>query len=162
MSFDELESVESVSEALAGQGYLADRPLALAVHLAVVLEQPLLLEGEAGGGENQGGGRPPGATRRAADPAAVPRGDRSASRGLRLGLRAPAAGPAGGGGGRRRGRAVLAPLPAAAPAARRTRTRWPGGAADRRDRPRRRRVRSVPARVPVGLRGHDPRAGDGR
>src|SRR5580700_4962405 len=53
MSFDELESVESVSQALASQGYLADRPLALAVHLAVALEQPLLLEGEAGVGKTE-------------------------------------------------------------------------------------------------------------
>src|SRR3984957_11515897 len=53
MSFEKLESVDSVSRALAGQGYLADRPLALAVHLAVTLEQPLLLEGEAGGGKTE-------------------------------------------------------------------------------------------------------------
>jgi MoxR-like ATPase len=46
-------SVEAASEALAGVGYLADRPLALAVHLAVVLEQPLLLEGEAGVGKTE-------------------------------------------------------------------------------------------------------------
>src|SRR5262249_42133785 len=35
------------------QDYLADRALALAVHLAVVLEQPLLLEGEAGVGKTE-------------------------------------------------------------------------------------------------------------
>jgi len=49
----EIDSVESASRALAEQGYLADRPLALAVHLAVVLEQPLLLEGEAGVGKTE-------------------------------------------------------------------------------------------------------------
>ncbi|MGZ4166044.1 MAG: AAA family ATPase [Solirubrobacteraceae bacterium] len=49
----ELQSVGAASEALAGQGYLADRPLAMAVHLAVVLEQPLLLEGEAGVGKTE-------------------------------------------------------------------------------------------------------------
>jgi MoxR-like ATPase len=48
-----IDSVESASSALAGQGYLADRPLALAVHLAVALEQPLLLEGEAGVGKTE-------------------------------------------------------------------------------------------------------------
>jgi MoxR-like ATPase len=42
-----------VSAALAGQGYLADRALALAVYLAVTLEQPLLLEGEAGVGKTE-------------------------------------------------------------------------------------------------------------
>ncbi len=45
--------VEAVGEALAGQGYLADRPLALAVFLAATLEQPLLLEGEAGVGKTE-------------------------------------------------------------------------------------------------------------
>jgi MoxR-like ATPase len=48
-----IPSIEAASEALAAQGYLADRPLALAVHLAVVLEQPLLLEGEAGVGKTE-------------------------------------------------------------------------------------------------------------
>ena len=47
------ESVEAASDALAGVGYLADRPLALAVQLAVLLEQPLLLEGEAGVGKTE-------------------------------------------------------------------------------------------------------------
>jgi len=32
MSFDQIDSVDAVSEALAAQGYLADRPLALAIH----------------------------------------------------------------------------------------------------------------------------------
>jgi MoxR-like ATPase len=49
----ELQSVGAASDALAGQGYLADRPLAMAVHLAVVLQQPLLLEGEAGVGKTE-------------------------------------------------------------------------------------------------------------
>jgi MoxR-like ATPase len=48
-----LQSVGAASDALAGQGYLADRQLAMAVHLAVVLEQPLLLEGEAGVGKTE-------------------------------------------------------------------------------------------------------------
>src|SRR5947209_18072781 len=47
------ESVQAAGEGLAGRGYLADRPLALAVHLAVVLGQPLLLEGEAGVGKTE-------------------------------------------------------------------------------------------------------------
>jgi MoxR-like ATPase len=53
MSLAELQTVGAASEALAGQGYLADRQLALAVNLAVVLEQPLLLEGEAGVGKTE-------------------------------------------------------------------------------------------------------------
>ena len=53
MSLAALQSVGAASEVLAGQGYLADRALAMAVHLAVVLEQPLLLEGEAGVGKTE-------------------------------------------------------------------------------------------------------------
>jgi MoxR-like ATPase len=49
----QLTSIDAASAALAGQGYLADRPLAMAVHLAVALEQPLLLEGEAGVGKTE-------------------------------------------------------------------------------------------------------------
>ena len=53
MPLAELQTVGAVSDALAAQGYLADRPLALAVSLAVSLEQPLLLEGEAGVGKTE-------------------------------------------------------------------------------------------------------------
>jgi MoxR-like ATPase len=53
VTFEQLQSVDGASSALAGEGYLPDRPLALAVHLAVVLEQPLLLEGEAGVGKTE-------------------------------------------------------------------------------------------------------------
>ena len=40
-------------EALAHHGYLADEGLATAVHLALVLHRPLLLEGEAGVGKTE-------------------------------------------------------------------------------------------------------------
>jgi MoxR-like ATPase len=53
MTSVQIASVEAASSALAAEGYLADRPLALAVHLAAVLEQPLLLEGEAGVGKTE-------------------------------------------------------------------------------------------------------------
>jgi MoxR-like ATPase len=49
----EIDTPDSASEALAGEGYVSDRALALAVSLAVVLEQPLLLEGEAGVGKTE-------------------------------------------------------------------------------------------------------------
>jgi MoxR-like ATPase len=60
-----LNSPADVSEALAGERYLADRGLSTAVYLAATLEQPLLLEGEAGVGKTEvakalaaaGGGR---------------------------------------------------------------------------------------------------------
>jgi MoxR-like ATPase len=44
---------DDVTAALAGEGYLADRGLATAVHLAATLDQPLLLEGEAGVGKTE-------------------------------------------------------------------------------------------------------------
>jgi MoxR-like ATPase len=53
VKLEDIGSVSDASAALAGQGYLADRPLALAVHLAIALEQPLLLEGEAGVGKTE-------------------------------------------------------------------------------------------------------------
>ncbi len=47
------DTVGEVADALAGQRYLADRGLATAVFLATRLEQPLLLEGEAGVGKTE-------------------------------------------------------------------------------------------------------------
>ena len=44
---------EDVTAALAGQGYLADRALATSLRLALALDQPLLLEGEAGVGKTE-------------------------------------------------------------------------------------------------------------
>ncbi len=46
-------SVGEVERALAAEGYLADRGLATAVFLLSALEQPLLLEGEAGVGKTE-------------------------------------------------------------------------------------------------------------
>ena len=46
-------AVEDVERALAGEGYLPDRGLATAVFLAATLEQPVLLEGEAGVGKTE-------------------------------------------------------------------------------------------------------------
>ena len=42
-----------VAAALRGEGYLADDALATSVFLALALEQPLLLEGEAGVGKTE-------------------------------------------------------------------------------------------------------------
>jgi MoxR-like ATPase len=47
------ETIEELERALAGQEYLADRGLATAAYLALALEQPLLLEGEAGVGKTE-------------------------------------------------------------------------------------------------------------
>jgi MoxR-like ATPase len=59
VSFD---SPAAVREALAGERYLADRGLATAVYLAATLEQPLLVEGEAGVGKTEVGKALAGAT----------------------------------------------------------------------------------------------------
>jgi MoxR-like ATPase len=48
-----LRAVEDVERALVGEGYLPDRGLATSVFLAGALEQPLLLEGEAGVGKTE-------------------------------------------------------------------------------------------------------------
>jgi MoxR-like ATPase len=53
VTLEQVGSVDEASAALASDGYLADRPLALAVHLAIALGQPLLLEGEAGVGKTE-------------------------------------------------------------------------------------------------------------
>jgi MoxR-like ATPase len=53
MSMPSIASADDVGAALASQGYLADRPLSLAVYLALALGQPLLLEGEAGVGKTE-------------------------------------------------------------------------------------------------------------
>jgi MoxR-like ATPase len=46
-------TTDAVTAALAGEGYLADRGLSTAVFLATTLEQPLLVEGEAGVGKTE-------------------------------------------------------------------------------------------------------------
>ena len=95
-----VKSPQDVTAALAGEGYLADQGLATAAYLAYALEQPLLLEGEAGVGKTEVARALAAATGSRADPAAVPRGHRPPPRRLRLGLPAPAAGDPGGRGGR--------------------------------------------------------------
>ncbi len=46
-------SVEELTRALRGEAYLADRALATAIYLAISLDKPLLLEGEAGVGKTE-------------------------------------------------------------------------------------------------------------
>ncbi|MBD0863684.1 MoxR family ATPase [Gordonia sp. zg691] len=46
-------SVEDLTEALSGQGYLIGPELAVVVHLATLLDRPLLLEGPAGVGKTE-------------------------------------------------------------------------------------------------------------
>jgi len=45
--------VDGLAEALRGEAYLPDRGLATAIHLALSLDKPLLLEGEAGVGKTE-------------------------------------------------------------------------------------------------------------
>ncbi|HSJ33954.1 MAG TPA: MoxR family ATPase [Acidimicrobiia bacterium] len=49
----EMRSVDDVVEAFEERGYVAERGLAVAVHLALELERPLFLEGEAGVGKTE-------------------------------------------------------------------------------------------------------------
>jgi MoxR-like ATPase len=46
-------AVERLRDALRGEGYLADRPLAVSAYLALEMGRPLLLEGEAGVGKTE-------------------------------------------------------------------------------------------------------------
>jgi MoxR-like ATPase len=46
-------SIDAVQELLAGAGYVAERRLATAVFLALAMERPLFLEGEAGVGKTE-------------------------------------------------------------------------------------------------------------
>ena len=48
-----MTSIESITTALEGAGYFADRRLATAVYLALKLQRPLLLEGEPGVGKTE-------------------------------------------------------------------------------------------------------------
>jgi MoxR-like ATPase len=52
-SFRAFSSVEDVQGALRAESYLADRGLSVAIHLALSLDKPLLLEGEAGVGKTE-------------------------------------------------------------------------------------------------------------
>jgi MoxR-like ATPase len=49
----ELMSVDELQQALGGESYLADRGLSTAIYLALSLNKPLLLEGEAGVGKTE-------------------------------------------------------------------------------------------------------------
>jgi len=49
----DLASIDRVAEALAEQRYIADRALATTVYLAISLEKPIFLEGEAGVGKTE-------------------------------------------------------------------------------------------------------------
>ena len=50
---DDFSSIEAVQEALAGEGYFADRAIATTVFLGHRLGKPLFLEGEAGVGKTE-------------------------------------------------------------------------------------------------------------
>ena len=46
-------SVSATAQLLADQGYIADHELATTVHLALAMQRPLFLEGEAGTGKTE-------------------------------------------------------------------------------------------------------------
>ena len=131
-----------------------------AVYLAADAGAAAAARGRGGGGQDRGGEGAGGRHRRPPDPAAVPRGHRPPPRPLRLGLPAPAAAPARPG-GERRGRSIRERFLLRRPLLEALQATSPVGAADRRDRPRRRRVRGLPARAALGLPGLDPGARHG-
>ena len=53
MNKSDLSSIDRVAEALTEQKYIADRALATTVYLAISLEKPIFLEGEAGVGKTE-------------------------------------------------------------------------------------------------------------
>ena len=162
-------AIDELTAALANRAYLADRGLATVLHVALALGKPLLLEGEAGVGKTE-------VAKTLADvlgarlirlqcyegiDAAHALYDWSYARQM-LAIRLIETGEVAPVGDTRAARLhdlfsreflVRRPLldaiehddPGAA------------GAADRRDRPRRRRVRGVPARAALRLPGHDSR-----
>jgi len=50
---ERFESIEALEDALAGERYIADRDLSVALFLALKLQRPLFLEGEAGVGKTE-------------------------------------------------------------------------------------------------------------
>ena len=159
----EFASIDELDSALAGASYLADRGLATALYLALTLEKPLLLEGEAGVGKTE-------AAKAIASALGAPLIRLQCYEGLDIAhavyewnyarqllhIRAAQARH------RRRGRAVRPRVPDPAAGARGDRVRAAGAAPDRRDRPRRRGVRGVPARGALRLPGHGAGARDDR
>ena len=165
---DRPETVAELTDLLRGGGYLADRGLGHRALRLVVAGTPDPARRRGRRRQDRGrqgagvGVRPP------ADPAAVLRGHRHEPGAVRVGLRPPDAADPGAvrapARGRGRGRQAVRPeVPAGAAVAGGGPRRRPGGAADRRDRPSRRRVRGVPARAAVGLPDHaSPRSAPSR
>ncbi len=152
----------AVAAALDGAGYLPDDGLATAAFLAMRMGRPLFLEGDPGRRQDRAG---PGAgddhRRRACCGCSATRASTRARRSTTGTSRARSCTCA---------RPATARTPPTLEASLYDRRflvarpilqaleRSPGGAAHRRDRPRRRRVRGVPARGAGRERGDDPRA----
>ena len=83
-------SISELQQRLAGQHYIADRGLAIALFLALRLKRPLFLEGESGVGKTALAAAAAAARRTRSHSPAVLRGSRRRSRSVRVGLRAPA------------------------------------------------------------------------
>ena len=135
--------------------YIADEGLSTAAYLALALGKPLLLEGAPGVGKTEAAKALASVLGRELVAAPVLRGDRRGGGDVRMELPAPDAGDPAGGRGLRQPLCRRVPDRAPDPAGAREPSR--PRAADRRDRPRRPRVRGVPAGIPVRLHRLDPR-----
>ena len=162
-----LSSAADVAARLGATGYLADEELATVVFLADRMQRPLLLEGEPGTGKTA-------LAEALAATLDLPLIRLQCYEGIDatqalydwdfprqiLHLRALEAAGADEQCGGGREEPVRRALPARPPGARGA-AAVPGGAAHRRGRPRRRRVRGVPARGALDLAGDHPRARHG-
>ena len=154
-----VDSVEAVARRAAeAHGYLADEGLATSIFLALTLRAAVAARGRGRGRQDRGGQGARPLDRRRAGPAAVLRGHRRLPGRVRVGLLPPAPAPACGR-GERRARWSRTSCTRERFLVRRPLLRaidhhgaGPAGAARRRGRPGRRRVRGVPARDPLRLR----------
>ena len=55
MKLKDIQSIENVQDWLEKHNYIADRPLATSIYLSLIMEKPILLEGEPGVGKTEVG-----------------------------------------------------------------------------------------------------------
>ena len=155
--------IQALLADLEREGYVAEPQIATAAYLAREMRKPLLVEGDAGVGKTElakvlarlpapsssASSATKGSTCRRRSTNGTTRAS-SCACGWRKRKEARTR--------RHRGARLQPRLPPRAAAPARDHARAPARPAHRRDRPRRRRVRGLPARAALGLPGHDPGA----